>query len=1034
MASQRESFIRDLLIPAVVGEFIVNAADVAGLDVDELKANVSAALQRALTDDEAAELRQFLADLNITTTTSAVDTAQSPFILSSGYHMPDDENSGTSSPTNDSPSNSETVVRSSRGIPAIGLGQRGSGVTLDFAQPADFEYLPRSSLVAFKVDSISFEGEDSGRTLVRWDNSGGTISLRADADGDLYLTNGTSDVYFSGIRTLRVPVQTGDEIVMGMFPNTTDGSTLDAAYTINGQSENIVDTGFATAPTAGGGSVSSSEIGFGIGRYVQVSKCRAIAHPTDSTFYPSHGFLAGLAGNFDTDYVLGLVSETTETRESVSIANLDISDALVIGDGDVGTDQIADDAVTLGKLSEVVRARVPAALEQFLQALTIDATASTTEDAATPPFDIATGWHLEGGANLSPGSNLGATLENISVDGAVFGLRMPASLVAPTSSIGNRIVQFNVRQGSIAGQFSLRLNPQLGLSVRAEFQDEVNMTIPDTTLTGGETLVFSFAQDGSNLRLRYSIDGSRSGEIAYSADGIDISSSNPTGISFMADTTSRRFIAPLSSAQFADYPSEEDLAAYAGEIDTLYTLGLVTAGGETIYTINSVSIAGLDVPLSSDDLTDGSITRAKLSDDLKAQIAAAAHRLFTEDQVEEINQFLADLSITSTSTADDSATAPFTLATGYHMPADETTDATSPTNDSPSSDITPVSRTIGNNRYVRIGGAYNPLRTVLAFRVDSIVYGEGAAHQVLAAFRVGDTDSVVEARVDSSGDLFFTDGNNDTYAAGIATSRVRVSAGDEIVIAFRSDDDAHLTALYTINGLDENDVQTRIENHAGSSFNIDFGVDEMATLSKCRAIAAPTNVNPTHGFVGGLYRNIDAEYTLGLVTETTTTTESVAIANLELEADSVEETMLAEAVRTKLNATGGGTARSWVSGKFSTTLGVHTISVPDGMTIGDFTRCAITYSTTTHYNDTTGNIEGANDKLIFEEIPRPILSGSGNVYTQGLGRGATNTSLRIARQSDAGDLTSFTCEVVDINTSSGGGRYNTGFIGGVWWY
>ena len=1042
MADQRETFIRDRLVPAVMGEYLANAADIADLNIDELNANISEALHRALRDDELTELRHFLDDLTISTRVIDMDNADSPFLLESGYHMPDGETTNSTDLTNSSPS-SQTTVRSDGG-----LAVRATG-------PSTARLLPQSTLVAFKIDSITFGADAADQELVRWFRSGRYIALRVDADGDLLLTDGTNTVYPSGIRTLRVPVQTGDEIVLGMFPDTTNGTKLDVAYTINGQSENIVTTTFNIA-----GRTDNWVVEFGGGNNVVLSSLRAIAHSPDDAFYPSHGFLAGLAGEFDTNYVLGLVSENHTTRHSIQIDNLD-----------------------------GMAASLPLPLRQFLEAMTIDATTTTTvtRDRADAPFDVATGLHtdghvLEDQSNISPGSAITVTNdatssvagsdtrfnfgEHRTLDGAVVAFRVDDlprgddyavvvfNTAPPDGPLPVGYANAEIRL-SDSGAVTIWIGSHLrytSFPVPTTTRTGGNITIPGVTASEGDVVVLSFRYDdvdpanahSGTIHVRYSIGGT-TGETSLNAvvdqDLVREYRSfhaRTIGRTWIAGDTPQiskvRFISTLPNTSDADYPTKSDLAGYADHLDTFYTLGLVSEGTTTTTTtINSVDIEGLQAPEATID--DGSIGLPQLSAEVKAQIAAAANSQFSQAQVDEVKQFLADLDITTASSNDDSATDPFTLAQGYHMPSDETSDTTSPTNDSPSSARVPASRTLGGGRYVRVSGDYNPLNTVLAFRVDSITYGTGTAHQVLAAFRLGDSDTVVECRVDANGDLLFTDGANDAYATGFTTTRVRVSAGDEIALAFRSDDGSHLTAIYSINGLNENDVQTEIDNPTATAFNIDFGVDEDATLSKCRAISAPSALSPTHSFLTGLAQHIDTDYTLGLVSRTTTTTESVAIANLELAADSVAETMLASAVRTKLNATGGGAARSWTSGKFSVSSGgLATIEVPNDMTIGDFTRCAIIYAPTSATNDTTGNTTTTNNKLIFEEVPTPILSGSGAIYTQGLGRGANNISLRITRQADAGTETSFTCQVVDLNTSTGDGVFNTGHIGGVWWY
>ncbi len=1023
MADQRDTFIRDRLVPAVAGEFLAAAADIADLNIDELNANISEALHRALRDDELTELRHFLDDLTITTRVIDMDNADSPFLLESGYHMPASETTATTSPTNISPSSQATISAANGGIRAAG--------------PATAPLLPQATMLAFKIDSIAFGSDAADQELVRWAGPSRYVALRVDADGDLVLTDGANSVYPEGIRTLRVPVQTDDEIVLGMFPDTTNGTKLDIAYAVNGQSENIVETTFDVA-----GLTESWSVEFGRGSNVTLSSLRAIAHAPADAFYPSHGFLAGLAGDFDANYVLGLVSENQTTRHRIQIANLDASD----------------------------ESALPTALRQFLAALTIDATSETTmkPDDAVTPFDVATGVHLdESLANISPSSSvtIDTTTDirrvglNVSgganLNGAVFGMRVAGLAERPSSISDPILMEANFSSGGVFNVGPLirfRVDSEGGGAtdaLRVLFRSvagaETEFTVPGATVVEGDVLIASFYRDGTDTRLRYSVNGTNNGDVVVASGGedrgIDISTATATNIYLWSSQSSSagfiatdkvRYIQPLAGASAADFPDEDDLAGYADHIDTFYTLGLVNEGAtETTYAINSVSIDGLTAEAS---IADGSVGLPQLSPEVKAQIAAAANSQFSQAQVDEVKRFLADLDITTASSNDDSATSPFTLAQGYHMPSDETSDATSPTNDSPSSTRVPESRTLGGGRYLRVAGDYNPRNTVLAFRVDAITYGEGAAHQVLAAFRLGDSDTVVECRVDANGDLLFTDGVNDAYATGFTTTRVRVSAGDEIALTFRSDDGSHLTAIYSINGLNENDVQTQIDNPTATAFNIDFGVDEDATLSKCRAISAPSALSPTHSFLTGLAQHIDADYTLGLVSRTTTTTESVAIANLELAADSVAETMLASAVRTKLNATGGGTARAWVSGKFSVALGVATIEVPDDMTIGDFTRCAIIYAPTSATNDTTGNTSTTNNKLIFEEVPTPILTGSGIIYTQGLGRGADNISLAVSRQTDANAATSFSCGVVNLNTAAGSGLFTTGHIGGVWWY
>ena len=601
-----------------------------------------------------------------------------------------------------------------------------------------------------------------------------------------------------------------------------------------------------------------------------------------------------------------------------------------------------------------------------------------------------------------------------------------------------------------------------------------------------------------------------------------------------------------------------------------------------------------------------------------ANIATALGKNLTDAQLAMITRILGLIDARTNTATADNATDPWDIRTGFQMGDGETTDSDAYTNDAPASTTTITRQTLGDDSYLRLTNSdleYFPHRTLVGFTIDSITYGTGAAHQVLVSWRIGDTGTVIEARVDASGNLLFTDGTNTTYASGITTTRVQVSAGDTIVLGFLPsalEGDDSIRVIYTINGLNENDIITDIAEFADGTtgINLDIGVDESATLSNVQAIAhGDDNFILTHGYLANRHRAFDTDFVMGLVSETTTTIERVVIDGLllppagvlvaehptgdtdgnidsycvgthaafdpssssgqnvenvavcrDVEVDSdagdltvdqedvwffiklvdrtsgatglrtlpadfamifidsdgepiqidgrdfvtrndfrlvsggwvqggrlgstyvyspngvdtqidrasgtefrlrrfkqdvelgelpgeisganieggtIPESALDSAAQTKLNASGGGgggTARTWRTGKFSVTSGVATIEVPDDTTISNFSRCAILYASTSTTNDITGNTAATNNKLIFEEVPTPILSGTGNVYTQGLGRGANNISLRVTRQTNAGTATSFTCAVVDLNVTTSGGVFSTGHIAGVWWY
>ena len=285
-------------------------------------------------------------------------------------------------------------------------------------------------------------------------------------------------------------------------------------------------------------------------------------------------------------------------------------------------------------------------------------------------------------------------------------------------------------------------------------------------------------------------------------------------------------------------------------------------------------------------------------DGLAANIATALGKNLTDAQLAMITRILGLIDARTNTATTDNATPPWDIRTGFQMGNTETTDSTAFTNDAPASTTTASLQTLGGQDFLRLNNTdleYFPHNTLVGFQVDSITYGTGAAHQVLVSWRLGETSTVIEARVDASGNLLFTDGTNETYASGIFTTRVQVSAGDEIILGFlpsHSEDDNRLRAIYTINGLNENDITTEINQFADGTtgINLDIGVDELATLSNVQVIAhdgTPHDASGdafflTHGYLANRHRAFDTDFVMGLVSETTTTIERVVIDGLLL--------------------------------------------------------------------------------------------------------------------------------------------------------